>query len=198
MTVKTIKTTPSRTEGMIDQHQPQDDSIKARAKKKLERDLGAELLSALNDPKTVEIMRNADGQLWLERLGEPMQPLGTLSEPKARAIIETVAGYHGKVITREAPLLEGELPLDGSRFAGQIPPVVPAPTFAIRKRAIALFTLDDYVKAGILTAAHPRSADGGGCRSPQPAGHRRHRLWQDPPWSTPSSSRWWSMTRPSA
>ncbi len=139
---------------MIDHHQPQDDSIKARAKKKLERDLGAELLSALNDPKTVEIMRNADGQLWLERLGEPMQPLGTLSEPKARAIIETVAGYHGKVITREAPLLEGELPLDGSRFAGQIPPVVPAPTFAIRKRAIALFTLDDYVKAGILTAAH--------------------------------------------
>jgi type IV secretion system protein VirB11 len=136
---------------MIDHHAPKDDSIQARAKRKLERDLGATLLSALHDPKTVEIMLNADGQLWLERLGEPMQPLGTLSAAKASAILETVAGYHGKVITRDAPLLEGELPLDGSRFAGQIPPVVPAPTFAIRKRAIALFTLEDYVKAGILT-----------------------------------------------
>jgi Flp pilus assembly CpaF family ATPase len=42
-------------------------------------------------------------------------------------------------------MLEGELPLDGSRFAGQLPPVVPAPTFAIRKKAVAIFTLGQYV-----------------------------------------------------
>lgn len=138
---------------MTGHQQDQDDSIKARAKKKLERDLGVELLATLNDPKTVEIMRNADGQLWLERLGEQMQRIGTLSVAKAKAIIETVAGYHGQVITHESPMLEGELPLDGSRFAAQIPPVVPAPTFAIRKRAIALFTLDQYLNAGILAPA---------------------------------------------
>lgn len=129
-------------------------TVKERAKKKLERDMGPELLTVLNDPRTVEIMLNADGKLWLERLGEPMQCIGTLrvAQAQAQAIIETVAGYHGKEVTRSKPVLEGELPLDGSRFAGQLPPVVPAPTFAIRKKAIAIFTLDQYVERGIMSS----------------------------------------------
>ena len=53
-------------------------SIKERAKRKLERDMGPELLAALNDPKTIEIMLNADGKLWQERLGEPMKCIGTM------------------------------------------------------------------------------------------------------------------------
>ena len=40
------------------------DSVKARAKIKLERDLGPEIMAALADPKTVEIMLNSDGKLW--------------------------------------------------------------------------------------------------------------------------------------
>lgn len=126
-------------------------SIKERAKVKLERDLGPELLAALNDPKTVEMMLNADGKVWLERLGEKMQCIGTLRVAQAQAIIETIAGFHGKEVTRYKPILEGEFPLDGSRFAGQLPPVVPAPTFAIRKKAVAIFTLDQYVENGIMT-----------------------------------------------
>lgn len=126
-------------------------TVRYRARKKLERDMGPELLTVLNDPATVEIMLNADGKLWLERLGEPMQCIGTLRVAQAQAIIETVAGFHGKEVTRSKPVLEGELPLDGSRFAGQLPPVVPAPTFAIRKKAIAIFTLDQYVERGIMS-----------------------------------------------
>lgn len=126
-------------------------SINDRAKRKLERDMGADLLAALYDPKTVEIMLNADGKLWQERLGEPMKCIGSMRVAQAQAIIETIAGYHGKEVTRQKPILEGELPLDGSRFAGQLPPVVPAPTFAIRKRAVAIFTLDQYVEGGIMT-----------------------------------------------
>jgi len=126
-------------------------SIKDRAKRKLERDMGPELLAALRDPKTVEIMLNADCRLWQERLGEPMRCMGTLRTAQAQAIIETIAGYHGKEVTRQKPILEGELPLDGSRFAGQLPPVVPAPTFAIRKKAVAIFTLDQYVESGVMT-----------------------------------------------
>lgn len=127
-------------------------SIKDRAKRKLERDIGPELLQALNDSKTVELMLNADGKVWVERLGEAMQCIGTLRPAQAQAIIETIAGYHGKEVTRSKPILEGEFPLDGSRFAGQLPPVVPAPTFAIRKKAVAIFTLDQYVENGIMTA----------------------------------------------
>ena len=129
------------------------DSVKARAKIKLERDLGPVIMGALADPKTVEIMLNADGKLWQERLGEKMQQIGTLSASRSESIIKTLAGFHGKEINKGRPLLECELPIDGSRFAGQFPPIVPAPTFAIRKKAIAIFTLAQYVAAGIMTSA---------------------------------------------
>ncbi len=128
-------------------------TLKDRAKRKLERDMGQLLMTALNDPRTVELMLNADGKLWQERLGEKMSCIGTMRAAQAEAIIKTVAGYHSKEITHSKPILEGELPLDGSRFAGQLPPVVPFPTFAIRKRAIAIFTLERYVETGVMTPA---------------------------------------------
>lgn len=126
-------------------------SVKDRAKEKLKRDLGELIVGALNDPKTVEIMLNADGRLWQERLGETMRCIGSITEARAESIIKTVAGFHGKEVTRFKPLLEGELPLDGSRFAGQLPPVVSHPTFAIRKKALSVFTLNHYVESGIMT-----------------------------------------------
>lgn len=128
-------------------------TVKERAKTKLVRDFGPLVIDALNDPKTVEIMLNADGKLWQERLGEEMICIGHLPLNRGEAIIKTIAGYHGKEITRHKPILECEFPLDGSRFAGQLPPIVPAPTFAIRKKAVAIFTLDQYVSSGIMTAA---------------------------------------------
>ncbi|KXU36983.1 conjugal transfer protein TrbB [Ventosimonas gracilis] len=129
------------------------DSIKSRARLKLERDMGTDLLAALRDPKTVEIMLNADGKLWQERLGKGMRCIGSLRPAQAQAIIETIAGYHGKEVTRSNPILEGELPIDGSRFAGQLPPIVSAPTFAIRKKAVAIFSLDEYVQRQIMSQA---------------------------------------------
>ncbi|WP_408072908.1 P-type conjugative transfer ATPase TrbB [Legionella pneumophila] len=128
-------------------------SVKDRAKEKLKRDLGELIEGALNDPKTVEIMLNSDGMLWQERLGETMRCIGSITEARAESIIKTVAGFHGKEVTRYKPLLEGELPLDGSRFAGQLPPVVSSPTFAIRKKALSVFSLNQYVESGIITEA---------------------------------------------
>jgi type IV secretion system protein VirB11 len=60
----------------------------------------------------------------------------------------------GTVVNAEHPILEGELPLDGSRIGGALPPVTANPTFAIRKRAIRLFTLADYVSSGALDPGH--------------------------------------------
>ena len=50
---------------------------------KLRRDFGQVFLAALADPDTVEIMLNADGTLWQERLGEPMRQIGTMSPTSA-------------------------------------------------------------------------------------------------------------------
>lgn len=136
---------------MLTDEEKENSSIKGRAKEKLRRDMGVTLLSALNDPLTVEVMLNADGKLWQERLGEKMKSIGTMSAARADAIIKTIAGYHAKEITKLKPTIEGVLPLDGSRFAGQLPPVVQSPTFAIRKKAVAVFTLDQYVENSNMT-----------------------------------------------
>ncbi|WP_426107814.1 P-type conjugative transfer ATPase TrbB [Massilia sp. TSP1-1-2] len=125
-----------------------------RAKRKLERDMGPILLAALHDPRTVEILLNADGRMWQERLGEKMKCIGDLPAAKGTAIIKTVASCLNKTITATDPKVEGELPLDGSRFAGQLPPIVTGPTFAIRKRAIAIYTLEQYVESGVMSQRH--------------------------------------------
>ena len=118
---------------------------------KLRKDLGEVFLAALEDPETVEIVLNADGTLWQERLGESLEPIGKMSTGCADAAMRTIAAYHHATLTRDDPSIECELPLDGSRFAGQIPPIVTAPVFAVRKRASRVFTLDQYVDAGIMT-----------------------------------------------
>jgi type IV secretion system protein TrbB len=53
--------------------------------------------------------------------------------------------------TADTPSVEGHLITDGSRFQGCIPPNVPAPFFAIRKRANRVFPLAEYVTRGLMT-----------------------------------------------
>jgi type IV secretion system protein VirB11 len=128
-------------------------TVKDRAKSKLERD-AREILSALQDPETVEIMVNADGRIWQEKLGKKIQHIGNIQTAQVEAVIKTVAGFHGKEVNRFNPMIEGEFPLDNSRFAGQLPPIVSSPTFAIRKKAIKIFTLEQYVETGVLSPRH--------------------------------------------
>ncbi len=121
---------------------------------KLERDLGTELVAVLQDPTTVELMLNPDGRLWLEQLGSEMRAIGELPPSRGQAVIKTLAGHLGKEVTAEQPLLEGELPIGGARFAGQLPPVVAGPAFSIRKAAVHRLDLTSYVAQGALTDGH--------------------------------------------
>jgi len=115
-------------------------------------------MHTLHDPRVVEVLLNPDGRLWVDVLGEGLRDTGeTMSPAQAENLLGTVAALLGTVITAERPLLEGELPLDGSRFQGVLPPVVANPVFAIRKRALQVFTLDDYVAQDLLTEAHARA-----------------------------------------
>ena len=126
----------------------------ARGHEKLRRECGEVFLKALEDKRTIEILLNADGRLWQEKLGQRLSVIGTMTVSQGEAIIRTVAGSLGVTVTAQYPVVEGEFPLDGSRFAGQLPPIVGAPTFAIRKKASAIFTLAQYVEGGIMTEAH--------------------------------------------
>lgn len=115
--------------------------------------LGPEICELLDDPTVIEIMLNPGGELWIERLGCPMERFGRMDAMQAETLMTSIASQINEKINAQSPILECELPLDGSRFEGMLPPVVTSPVFAIRKKAISVFTLDDYVTGGIMTQA---------------------------------------------
>lgn len=122
----------------------------SRSAEKLARELGI-VKSFLDDPTALNIVLNPDGRLWVERVDQPYAHAGDMSPPQAEAIMMTLASMFKTTITRENPLIECELPFDGSRFAGAIPPVSIAPVFAIRRHAVRVYTLSDYVADGVMT-----------------------------------------------
>jgi len=114
--------------------------------------MGPNVGGLLNDDTVVELMLNQDGKLWSDRLGVGRQDTGhTLTPQDAERIIRLVATGTGAECNESTPLLSAELPGTGSRFQGVLPPVVSAPVFTIRKKALLIFSLDDYVTQGIMT-----------------------------------------------
>jgi hypothetical protein len=109
----------------------------------MKRQLGS-FCGLLRESDVVELMLNADGTVWVDRLGQPMLQAGTMPPATAESFIATVASTLRGTVTRENPILECELPLDGSRFEALIPPVVSAPVFTIRRKASAVFSLREY------------------------------------------------------
>lgn len=125
-----------------------------RSARMLRTALGPQISGWLDDAEVVEVMLNPDGQLWLDRLGVGLQETGCrLSVEDGERIVRLVAHHVGAEVHPGAPRVSAELPESGERFEGLLPPVVTGPTFAIRKPAVAVFTLEDYVAAGIMTAS---------------------------------------------
>jgi type IV secretion system protein TrbB len=126
------------------------DEFAQRQLRKLRADLGPIVLEALEDPKTIDVILNEDGRLWLNRFGQPTRSIGRMDPVQADAVLRTVASILRTTVTADSPLLEGHLP-GGERFMGYLPPVVRAPTFTVRKPAGSVFTLEQYAAAGIMT-----------------------------------------------
>lgn len=126
----------------------------ARLSEKLRRELGPVVLKALADPDVIEIILNPDGRIWVEsHTGGMSQTDASMAPTQAENLIGTVAAALNAVANPQNPIIEGELPLTGSRFEGLLPPIAPSPCFVIRKRASVLYTLDHYVKDNIVTRA---------------------------------------------
>ncbi len=126
----------------------------ARLSEKLRRELGPVVLKALSDPDVIEIILNPDGRIWVESHTAGMsQTDASMAPTQAENLIGTVAAALNAVANPQNPIIEGELPLTGSRFEGLLPPIAPSPCFVIRKRASVLYTLDHYLKDNIVTRA---------------------------------------------
>jgi type IV secretion system protein VirB11 len=119
--------------------------------------LGPAVASFLEDPTVVEVMLNPDGRLWIDRLSSGLEDSGCrMSAADGERIVRLVAHHVGAEVHPGSPRVSAELPETGERFEGLLPPVVAAPVFAIRKPAVAVFTLDDYARTNVMTS---RQAD---------------------------------------
>lgn len=125
----------------------------SRGARMLRTALGPAIARYLEDSDIIEVMLNPDGRLWIDRLSKGLsQTTEWLSAADGERIVRLISHHVGAEVHAGAPRVSAELPETGERFEGLLPPVVAAPTFAIRKPAVAVFTLNDYVAAGIMTS----------------------------------------------
>jgi type IV secretion system protein VirB11 len=122
-----------------------------RLEVKLRRELGDQILRLLDDNLAEDILLNPNGSLWVKRMGQGFSRIGEMAAAQAASALGTIAAWRGTVLNHERPILETELPLDGSRFEGIVSPVVRQPVFAIRLRPRKIFSLADYESDGIVT-----------------------------------------------
>lgn len=114
--------------------------------------LGPLIAGHLEDASVVEVMLNPDGRLWIDRLSSGLLDTGARVGPAdAERIVRLVAHHVGLEVHAGSPRISAELPESGERFEGLVPPVVSAPCFAIRRPAVTVFTLGDYVQSGIMS-----------------------------------------------
>ncbi len=132
--------------------QPIRSEANTRGARMLRTALGPSIAAWLDDAAVIEVMLNPDGRLWVDRLGEGIADTGaTMMPADGERIVRLVAHHVGAEVHARSPRVSAELPEGGERFEGLVPPIVTAPAFAIRKPAVAVFTLGDYAAAGIMT-----------------------------------------------
>ncbi|MFZ5617851.1 MAG: P-type conjugative transfer ATPase TrbB [Pseudomonadota bacterium] len=125
----------------------------ARRAAMLKSAFGPVIGAALADPDVLEILANPDGSLWIERAGEGRKREAQPIRPAdAERIIRLVASGAGFDCDAARPIVSAELPETGERFEGVLHPVSTAPAFAIRKPAVRVLSLDEYVESGVMTA----------------------------------------------
>ena len=116
--------------------------------------LGPVIGALLSDPAVIEVLLNPDGRIWVDRLRDGLADSGaTMSAEDGERIVRLVAHHVGAEVHPGAPRVSAELPESGERFEGLLPAVVIAPSFAIRKPAVSVFTLEDYVRTDIMSAS---------------------------------------------
>ncbi len=135
------------------------EEARRRRRAELENRFGGVIGRALADPRVTDVVVNPDGCIYVDRLYEgPVRLEETLSPAAIENAIITAAGELGVVVDEQSPVLQGELPLDGSRLLGLVPPVVTSPALAIRKHRrqgvddVPALTMSDYVQDELMPA----------------------------------------------
>ena len=78
--------------------------VSRRVLVQIDRALGSVVGQALSDNNVTDILRNADGVIWIERLGQPMTKAGYLGANDTMTAINAIAGWHQVTITPDTAL----------------------------------------------------------------------------------------------
>jgi P-type conjugative transfer ATPase TrbB len=118
----------------------------------IKQTIGDDIVGLLEDDSVIEIMRNANGFLCVERLGKDIEKTSiSLSDRATESFIRLLASEAKEVCNEKNPSLAVKLPYWHARFQGLLPPVVSGPSFSIRKHSNHVFELEHYLKNGELS-----------------------------------------------
>ena len=108
--------------------------------------------SGLLNDRVFEIALNPDGRLWFASKELGFDCAGSVSPSEANAFVCALAEHCQRFLNEKTPYLDATLPFAGERIHVTIPPVVEQVSFNIRKKNPVALTLNDYVRAQVLTA----------------------------------------------
>jgi type IV secretion system protein TrbB len=131
------------------------DEIHRRLQEQLCFELGPRVVRALGQPDVSDVVLLEDGALWVNAGGKwTVEPNVFYPVDQRETIIGLIAHSLHQEATFATPDIQGEFNIDERRFrfTGLRPPIVAAPTIAIRKPAEIIYTLGDYERDGIITA----------------------------------------------
>lgn len=129
-------------------------SGEARRDRAVLNSFGADLMKYIEDDTITEIYINTDYYVWIETFTGRQKTDLQLAPEKVRSICESIAGRNNELITEDKPLLGVELASLKIRVQMVYNPVSKKPIFMLRKKATRIFTLEEYVEAGVLSESY--------------------------------------------
>jgi pilus assembly protein CpaF len=113
-----------------------------------------------DDEQVNEIMVNAPNEVFISRAGKDFRAPVNLAAGEIAAAITLIATMVSKEVGDKSGhrILSGRLP--GFRVEAILPPVaVNGPSMCIRRHSSRLFTLEEYIAAGVISEHHAKLMD---------------------------------------
>jgi pilus assembly protein CpaF len=104
-------------------------------------------------PGVTDVLVNAPEEIWFDRgSGFERSTVQFASDSAVRVLAVRLAAQAGRRLDDAAPFVDASLP-DGTRLHAILPPLVDHPTLSLRVLSRRRLTMEDLVRAGLLSAA---------------------------------------------
>jgi Flp pilus assembly CpaF family ATPase len=113
--------------------------------------LAGPLVDLLSDPRTLDVVVNSDGAIWVNHLGSGFGRVGEFDAQRSMLLLRGIATIRDIHFDHDHPILETIFPLTGDRIEGVTSPVVPGVAMALRTRQKEIISLAGMVSSGVLT-----------------------------------------------